>query len=81
MNDWLKHNAWSLVIAAVTMISTFALYGIKIQNLEERADRQGVALTTVQTSLANTQSQYAALSAKIDAMNDLLIYIRNRIDK
>lgn len=32
--DWLKQNGMSLVIAAITLVSTFTLYGFRISVLE-----------------------------------------------
>lgn len=81
MNDWLKINAWSLTIAAATMISTFAIYGVRIQNVEDQQERQSAAITAIQTSLANQQSQYAVLDAKITGISANVDYIRSRIDK
>lgn len=80
MIDWLKANAWVLAISAATIISTFTLYGVRISAVEARVDRQGTAIATMQTALASQQSQYSALNAKLDAMNDLLVYIRSRVD-
>lgn len=78
--DFLGKNAWALAIVASSVIGQWAVFGVRLQTVEERLDRQGTAISTVQSALAETQTQYASLAAKLDAIDSNVSYIRNRLD-
>lgn len=71
---------WPVVLVVVSLAAQWAILGQRVNTVEARLDRQGQAITTLQQSDTERQAQYAALSAKLDAVNDNLLYIRNRID-
>lgn len=85
MIDWLKSNGLTLTIVVAGIVASYsintALYGYRLSSVEARQDRQGVSITAMQATLADVQSQYAAINAKLDAMSDNVNYIRSRIDK
>lgn len=78
---FLSKNAWALVIVASSVIAQWAVFGVRLDAVEARLDRQGTAITEIRTQVAESQNQYAALNAKVDAMKDSIDYIRNRIDR
>lgn len=82
--DWLKNNALTITIAILGVVASYsvntALYGYRLTAVEARQDRQGTAITTINATLATQQSQFAALSAKLDAISDNVNYIRSRLD-
>lgn len=84
MLEWLKSNSITLTLVIAGVIASYsvntALYGYRLTSIEARQDRQGTAITSLQTSVADVQTQYAALSAKLDAIDSNVTYIRNRLD-
>ncbi len=74
MNDWLKQNAWSLVIAGVTMVSTFTLYGYRLDNLEKQIAEDKAAIQLLTTGQVNVQVQLAQISTDIS-------YIKSSLDR
>ena len=78
--DFVKNNAWALVIVFASVVGQWYVFTARLDNIEARQDRQGTALQDLQTSVAGVQTQYAALSAKLDAIDSNVNYIRSRID-
>lgn len=80
----MKTNAIPIVIGIATLIASYsvnvALYGYRLSAVEARQDRQGTAITSLQASVADVQTQYAALNAKLDGIDSTVNYIRSRID-
>lgn len=74
MNDWLKSNAWSLIIAGITVISTFTLYGYRIDDIEKQVDEQKAAITILNTQQVQLQVQLAQISTDIS-------YIKASLDR
>lgn len=66
MMDWLQKNAISLVIGLTTLISTYAVYGYRLQALEDRVDRQGTAITDIRNSTVDTQISLAKIQTDIE---------------
>lgn len=83
MNKFIE-NYWPITLSVITVgvsIATqWAIFGSRLTAVELRQDRQGSAITSLQSSLTQQQADYAALSAKIDAMSDNVSYIRTRVD-
>jgi hypothetical protein len=74
MSDWLTKNAISLLIAGVTLVSTYAVYGYKLEALQERQDRQGSAITALQSDNTQTLVALARIQTDID-------YIKVQLNK
>lgn len=74
MNDWFQKNAWSLIIAAATLISTFTLYGYRIDALEKQVDENKAAIQVLNTGQVNLQVQLAGIATDIS-------YIKQSIDR
>lgn len=72
--EWLKEHAWSLTIASVTLVSTFTLYGYRIDSLEKRDDAIDQQIATLNSGSVTTQIALAKLQVDID-------YIKKQIDK
>lgn len=66
MNSWLKENAVSIAIALTTLVSTYAVYGYRLSAVEARQDRQGTAITTLQTGDTDTQVALARIQTDIE---------------
>lgn len=66
MNEWLKKNSWGLVIAGVTMASTFALYGYRLDAVEAQQDRQGTAITNIQDKSNDLNVALARIQTDIE---------------
>lgn len=46
-SDWLQRNLWSLVIAGITLVSTYSLYGYRIVQLEAKAEEMSETMRTL----------------------------------
>lgn len=77
----MRNNMWAIALVIASVIAQWAVFGVRLDNIEGRQDRQGTAITDLQDQLTQTQSQYAALNAKVDAVSDNVLYIRQRIDE
>lgn len=78
MNDFLQKNAMTLIIAGMTVISSYAvntaLYGYRLQSIEERVERQGTAITDIRNN--NTDIQISLARLQVD-----IAYIKVQLDK
>lgn len=66
MTDWLKENAISLLIGAITLISTFTFYGYRIDTLEKRADATDQQIATLTSGSVTTQIALAQINTKLE---------------
>lgn len=64
----------SIIIGLVTLISSYAVFGTKLENLSQRVDRQGSAISQLQTSNTDTLVALARIQTDID-------YIKIQINK
>lgn len=78
MNDYLKY--WPLAIFVGGIISTWAIFGVRLSGLESLQDKQGEAVKELQQRVSVSEVNYAKLDAKIEGIKDDVTYIRNRID-
>lgn len=69
-----------LISVVVNSVINWTTFGVRLDAIESRQDRQGSAITSLQTSVTDTQNNYAALNAKVDSLSDNVLYIRQRID-
>lgn len=74
MNEWIKNNLWSLLIAAVGVITTFSIYGYRIDDLDRRMNANTVQIQTLNTQQVNLQVQLAQISTDIS-------YIKASLDR
>lgn len=84
MGDYLR-TYWPVIIflvgTFVSLVTQWAVLGIRLSNVEARQDRQGDAITDVKNQLTQQAANYAELKAKLDAISDNVAYIRSRMDK
>lgn len=66
MSDWLKTNAISIVIAVVTLVSTYAIYGYRLSAVESRQTSDEVAITALQVGNTNTLVSLARIETDIE---------------
>lgn len=74
MDTWIKNNLWSLLIAGVTIVSTYTLYGYKINDLERRLTVDEATISTLNTQQVQTQVSLAQI--QVD-----LTYIKSSVDR
>lgn len=85
MYDWLKSNIITIVVIAVTVGGNYlvntALYGYRLNAVEDRQDRQGVTIQAMQLQVTALSNDIASIKSKIDGISNNVDYIRNRIDR
>lgn len=76
MNNWLRQNAWALIIAGVTMVSVFTTLGQRVTTLEAQAATQQKSITKlsdtnlqVQVSLAKISTDIEYIKVQVDRLN------------
>lgn len=74
MQDWIKENFWPLLIAILTIGSTYTLYGYRISTLEKRAD-------DADTKIAALQDSNNTIFIDIEGIQKDVEYIRLQVDK
>lgn len=79
--DWIRNNAWSLIIAVVTMISTFTLYGFKIDALQKQSDDDHTAIVTLSQQQNTINVQLAQISTTLTGQAADIQYIKANIDR
>ncbi len=77
-NEWLRENAWSLLIALVTLTSTYAIYGYRIlENEKDVAELKGKVevvnelssqAAKIEERTENIQKDVAEMKADIKAL-------------
>lgn len=80
MNSFFRENLVALIAAAISFVSMYAVDNYRLNTLSDRQDRQRTAITAIQDQITTQATNYAALSAKLDALGDNVLCIRNRID-
>lgn len=78
---FVKNNAWAIVIVTASVVAQWSIFSTRLTAIEQRQDRQGDSIQTIQNSLSDVQTQYAGLNAKLDGISDNVSYIRSRLDK
>lgn len=78
--EFVTRNAWALIIVAASVIGQWAVFGVRLDSIEARVERQGTSISDIRSSLAETQNQYAALEAKLEGIDQNVNYIRTRLD-
>ena len=74
MAEWLSKNAWSLIIAGVGVITTFSIYGYRIDQVEKQVEAQAVQIETIKNQQVISQVQMASIAVDIS-------YIKAAIDR
>lgn len=71
----------AIATVAISLITQWAIFGVRLTNLEQRQDRQGTTIVTIQTQVTGLANDISGIKATLGAINDNVNYIRNRIDK
>lgn len=74
MNEWLKNNASTLVITVAGIVATFAVYGYRIDTIEQAQQQQQIRIQALEVQ--NTQTAVAVVAIQKD-----IEYIRIKLDK
>jgi len=74
MKEWLQKNWWSVIIALITISSTYTMYGYRLGELEKKAEAQQVEITALQNSSNDTAVGLARIQKDIE-------YIRLQVDR
>lgn len=65
MNDWLRDNGWSIIIAIVGVSSTFLLYGFRLEALEKEVTEQRIDIVRIDTQQNAINVQLAEIARDI----------------
>lgn len=71
----------TLVTLAVAMVVRDTGNEARITALESRTDRQGTAIMVLQGQVTTLANDVSSMKATLDAVNQNVSYIRNRIDR
>lgn len=75
----------SIGIAAVTivvsLVTQWAIFGVRLASVEERQNRQGTTITSLQAQVTGLANDISGMKEKLNSINDNVNYIRNRIDR
>lgn len=71
----------TLLTISVTMIVKDTSNEARITALELRADRQGTTIMLLQGQVTGLANDVSSMKATVDAINNNVNYIRNRIDR
>lgn len=63
--DWLAKNLWSLIIAFAVVISTYSLYGYRLDVLEQRIQSTENRLQVIDDTAVQTQISLARIEVDI----------------
>lgn len=74
MNEWIKNNSWSLIIAFLGVVTTFTLYGYRIESLEKEVDVNTASIKLIEAQQNQTNVQLAQIATDIQ-------YIKLNIDR
>lgn len=74
MSNWLKQNAWALIIAACTMVSVFTTLGQRVTALEAQAAVQQKSINKIGDTNVQLQISLATIQTDIE-------YIKIQVDK
>jgi hypothetical protein len=72
--EWLKQNAWAIAIALMTVVTTFALYGYRLDSLESQVMDSQRSIKTLAESNVTLQITLAKIQTDIE-------YIKLRLDR
>lgn len=77
MSNWLKQNAWGLIIAACTAISIFSVLGQRVSALETQVASQQKSIgkltdtnTQIQISLATIQTDIQYIKLQVNKITN-----------
>jgi uncharacterized coiled-coil protein SlyX len=78
--EFLTKNIWAIALVVSSVIAQWAVFGVRIDNIEARQDRQDAVVSDLRDQVQESQRDVAALSEKVDSVKESVDYIRNRID-
>lgn len=74
MNEWLKQNSWSIIIAVAGVILTFSTLSAQVDSLEKQTTKNEAAIQLLNTQQTQVQVQLAQISTDIQ-------YIKSGLDR
>lgn len=74
MNEWLSKNGWAVGIAIAALVSNYAIYGYRINELDGRVITNTAAISALNTQQVQTQVSLASI--QVD-----LTYIKASVDR
>lgn len=74
MKDWIIKNWWSLILALLTVSSTYTMYGYRISQLEKSVAVHSELIIELQRSSNDANVNLAKIQKDIE-------YIRLQVDK
>ena len=79
VSNYLKY--WPVVLFIGGIISTWAVFGVRLAGVEARQDRQADTIRMLQGQVTDLGNDISGIKAKIESINDNVNYIRDRIDR
>lgn len=73
MNEFFKRNAVALVSAGIVFASSYAVNNFKLDDLQARQDRQGIAIQALQSDNTTFKVQIGQLQKDVE-------YIKSGVD-
>lgn len=74
LGDFLARNAWAIILVTVSVVAQWAVFGVRLENIEERTKSSEEAIVNLQAST----NAYAVSIAEIQ--RDIQ-YIRLKLDR
>lgn len=74
MTEIVKKNVWAIAIGIITLVSSYAVYGHRIENLEKRADSTNLAIESLNRAALQDQITLAEIKKDIE-------YIRLQVSR
>lgn len=81
ISPFLARNAWAIIIVAASVVAQWAVFGTRLDSIEQRVETHEKVLSDTRAQLAETQNQYSALEAKLEGIDQNVNYIRTRLDQ
>lgn len=76
MIPFLKNNAWALIIALLTLVSTYTLYGYRIAELEAQVEENRQTIITQDKALNQLQISTARIETDVSHIREDTVYLR-----
>lgn len=77
MQNWLKDNAASIIIAIVTLVSTYAVYGYRLASVEQKVEANSADISALQGNNTSILVSLARIQTDIEYIKAQLARIAN----
>lgn len=81
MNEWLTENAWNLLASAAAFISSYAILGYRMKQIEEKQKDQSDEIELLKTKDTETRVTLAKIETNIEYIKTSQEEIKLQISK